>query len=76
MTLWIFLDDTIVWAPSILHFKGLGMRNLQYEMRICKKSHNKVTKSFFYFMYGSNFYESDVIRFLCVKQSFYKVFDW
>jgi hypothetical protein len=24
-------------------FKGLGMRNLQYEMRICQKSHIKVT---------------------------------
>ena len=45
MTLWIFLDNIIVWAPSILHFKGLGMRNLQYEMRICHKSHNKVTKT-------------------------------
>ena len=35
--------------PSKLHSKVLGMRNLQYEMRICQ------------FMYGSNFYESDVI---------------
>ena len=38
-------------------FKGLGMGNLQYEMRICQKSHNKVRKTF---KYGSNFYESDV----------------
>ena len=45
MTLWIFLDNIIVWAPSILHFKGLGMRNLQYEMRICQKSHNNVSKT-------------------------------
>ena len=37
--------DIIVWAPSILHFKGLGMRNFQYEMRICHKSHNEVTKT-------------------------------
>ena len=43
MTLWIFLDNIIVWAPSMRHFKGLGMRNLQYEMRICQKSHIKVT---------------------------------
>jgi hypothetical protein len=37
--------NIIVWAPSILHFKGLGMTNLQYEMRICQKSYNKVTKT-------------------------------
>ena len=37
--------DDIVWAHSIHHFKGLGMRNLQYEMRICQKSYNKVTKT-------------------------------
>ena len=30
-------------APSILHFKGFGMRNLQYQIRICQKSHNTVT---------------------------------
>ena len=30
---------------SIPHFKGLGMRNLQYEMRICQKSNNKITKT-------------------------------
>ena len=47
LSLWIILDNIIVWAPCILHFKGLGMRNLKYEMRICKKSHNKVTKPFF-----------------------------
>ena len=39
------MDNIIVLAPSIRHFKGLGMRNLQYEMRICQKSHNKVTKT-------------------------------
>ena len=33
----------MIQAPSIPHFKGLGMRNLQYEMRICQKNHNKVT---------------------------------
>ena len=36
-------DNIIVWAPSILYFKGLGMRNLQYQIRICQKSHNTVT---------------------------------
>ena len=37
--------NIIIWAPSLLHFKGLSMRNLQYEMRIGQKSHNKVTKA-------------------------------
>ena len=40
-------DNIIAWSPHILHFKGLGMRNLQYEMRICQKSHNKITKPVF-----------------------------
>ena len=39
----ISLDRIIVLAPSIPHFKGLGMRNLHYEIRISKKSHNTVT---------------------------------
>ena len=56
---WIFLDNIIVWAPSILYFKGLGIRNLQYEMRICQINHNKVIKT----AYGSNFYESDITDF-------------
>ena len=29
---------------TVLPFKGLGMRNLQYEIMICQKNHNKVTK--------------------------------
>ena len=33
-------------APSILHYKGLGLRNLQYEMRVCQKSHNKSQRQF------------------------------
>ena len=37
------IGHSIVWAPSILYFKGIGMRNLQYEIRICPKSHNIVT---------------------------------
>ena len=37
---WIFLDKIIVWTPSIPHFKGLGLRNLQYGLRIFQKSHN------------------------------------
>ena len=58
MALCIFFDNIIVWATSILHFKGLGMRNLQYEMRICQKK--VVINSQRQFMYGSNFYGSDV----------------
>ena len=30
--------------PSIHHFKGLGMRNLRYEIRICQKIHNKASQ--------------------------------
>ena len=36
-------DRTFVQAPSIPHFKGLEMKNLVYEIRICTKTHNKVT---------------------------------
>ena len=35
--LWISLDRIIIQAHSIPHFKGLGMRNLKYEMRFFKK---------------------------------------
>ena len=41
--LWISLDQIIVQAPIIPHFKGLVMRNLEYVIRICQKIHNKVT---------------------------------
>jgi len=34
------LDMIIVLAPSIPHFIGLGMKNLQYETGICQKNHN------------------------------------
>ena len=33
----------MVQAPSIPHFKGLGMRNLQYEISIYQKINNKAT---------------------------------
>ena len=39
----ISLNRIIVLAPSIPHFKGIGMRNLQYLIGICQKSHNTVT---------------------------------
>ena len=48
---------------SIHDFKGLGMKNLQYEMRIFQKRHNKVTKTDY--VYGSNFYGSDVTYEFC-----------
>jgi hypothetical protein len=56
------LDNSIiVWAPRIPHFKGLGMRNLQYEVRICQKSHDKVTKTVFVdqTLFGKNQFEAD-----------------
>ena len=37
------LDQIIVQAPIIPHFKGLAMRNLEFEIRICQKIHTKVT---------------------------------
>ena len=39
----ISLDQIFVQAPSIPHFKGLGMTNLEYEIRICQKIHTNVT---------------------------------
>ena len=39
------LDRIIVLASIIPCFKDLGMRNLQYEIRICQKSYSKVTKA-------------------------------
>ena len=39
----IFFDRIMVTAPSIPHFKGLGMRNLLYEISIYQKSNNKAT---------------------------------
>ena len=42
----ISLGRIIVLATTTIpHFKGLGMRNLQYEIRICQKIHNKVRMS-------------------------------
>jgi hypothetical protein len=37
------LARNIVRAPTIPHFKGLGMRNLQYEISIYQKINNKAT---------------------------------
>ena len=49
----------MVQTPSIPYFKGLDMRNLQYEIRICQKSHNKVTMTV-YVKYGLIFNETHV----------------
>ena len=38
--LWIFLDRIIVQVPCICRFNGLGMRNLEYEIRICQKKNS------------------------------------
>ena len=43
--LWISLDRIIVQASNTPHFKGFDMRNLQYDIRICQKTHHKVTIS-------------------------------
>ena len=39
----ITFDRIIVWASSIPDFKGLGMRNLQYETSIYQNINNKAT---------------------------------
>ena len=39
--LWIFSDRIIVPAPNIPHFKGLGMIDLKYEIRMYQKINNK-----------------------------------
>ena len=36
-------ETIMLHTPSIPYLEGLGMSNLQYEIRICQKSHNKVT---------------------------------
>ena len=43
----------IVKVPRIYHFKGFDMRNLQYEVRIYQKSHNKAKMTVFvWFVHG------------------------
>ena len=47
MSLWLYEYFWIILLNGhlVVYFKGLGMRNLQYEMRVWQKSHNKVTKT-------------------------------
>ena len=71
--LWISLDKNIVLAPSIPHFKGLDMRNLQYEIRVCQKIHNKVTLTISsYFDFGQFCQFPDTHVQLAIFQHFYK----
>ena len=65
----ISLDRIFVLLSRIPRFKVLGIRNLQYQIRICKKSHNTVNcqKSQLHFLCGSNFYETDVNHFKDLK---------
>ena len=41
----ISLKRVLALAPTIPHFKGFSMRNLQYEIRIYQKQHTKVAMS-------------------------------
>ena len=52
------MDWNIVLAPSIPHFKDLGIGNLQYELKICQIA---IIKSQLQFVCISNFYEYDFI---------------
>ena len=36
----ISLNRFIIQGPRIFYFKGLGMRNLDYEIAVCQKIHN------------------------------------
>ena len=62
---YISLDRIIALAPGIPCFKGLDMRNLQYWIRICQKSHYTVTNQL-HFICGLNFYETDVKTVFCI----------
>ena len=39
----MYLDGIIVRAPSIPHFKGMNMKNLQYEISIYQNINNEAT---------------------------------
>ena len=43
MSKYVPLEKIIVQTPSLPYFKGVGMRNLQSQIRIFQKVHNKVT---------------------------------
>ena len=56
----------MVQTPNIPYFKGLDMRNLQYEIRICQKSHNKVTMTVYIMV---QFFMNKTLQTLCNKNS-------
>ena len=58
------------WYTS---FKFLGMIDLQYKMRICQKVIIKLQRQF---MYGSNFYESDVRYFEAFSKLTRQIQSW
>ena len=41
--LWISCSRIIVWTPSLPHFKCLGMRNLENEIRFCQIRNDNVS---------------------------------
>ena len=63
---WIFLDRIIVQAPSMCHFKCLGMRNLENEIRICQ---NTYTQPQFQGQCCPVFFETDVSFLLWIVSS-------
>ena len=75
----ISFDQIIAQAPGLPHFKGLGMRNLEYEIRICQKIHTKVTitmsmlSSFFF---NQTLYEKNLPWFSFGSTSFLGTLWW
>ena len=73
LSLWLyeyFRYFWMIWAPGILHFKGLGMKNLQYEMSLCQ-SHKKVTKTVYvwveFLWIRCYLYKSETCHFIAPK---------
>ena len=72
MTLWILLDNIIVWAPGILYLKVLAWEIYNMKWGFAKKV---IIKSQWQHVHGSNFYESDIICWLpCSTVIGWKVF--
>ena len=61
----MFLNDYVP-TPNIPDFKGLIMRNLQYEIKNCQKV---VLKALGHILYGSNFIASDVRYVTVIEKS-------
>ena len=67
---WISCDKIIVQAPSIPHFKGLGMRSLQYKIIIYQKIDNKITMTMSSYVLTLIFTESHVTISTKAKHSY------